>query len=154
MMEFFCDKSSIMVFDRILNAPLVFCRTAILNHLCWKYFCIKVAGFVSANLLWKLITDDYYEFSEIFENSYFSRFCMTASDFNRYYCDVCAFLVQLLLKSTFTSQIFAHVCWCFDENHMAWSKYFDSKMMLSHKTNLTKISENVLEDVSIWLNLS
>ena len=117
MMEFFCDKSSIMVFDRILNVPLVFCRTAILNHLCWKYFCIKVAGFVSANLLWKLITDDFYEFSEIFENSYFSRFCMTASDFNRYYCDVCAFLVQLYVYVT-------NFCTCllvFWRKSMAWS---------------------------------
>ena len=92
----------------------------------------------------------------MFQNSYFSRLWMIASAFTRYYCDVSPFLVQLLLKSTFTSQIFTQFSWYFLMKiylMILKSKYFDLKMS-SHELGLTKLREHFLEDVSIRLDLS
>ena len=98
------------MFDRVLSAPLVFCGIAILRITFEEgvlkfWFCIKIARYVSTMLLPELRDRQFFgNIPVIFRMDTFQNSeRLFQISFTRNYCYISTVLVQILLKSTFTS---------------------------------------------------
>ena len=97
------------MFDRVLSAPLVFCGIAILRITFEEgvlkfWFCIKIVRYVSTMLLPELSDRQFFgNIPVIFRMDTFQNSeRLFQISFTRNYYYVSTFLVQVLLKSTFT----------------------------------------------------